>query len=313
MPPRVSVIVPVYNNADSLVELNRRLIATLTGTGAPFEIIYVDDGSRDSSLDCLIGLACAEAVVIAAELTQNFGQSAAVMAGFSLARGDILVTIDADLENHPEDVPSLVDAVSAGAGLACGVRAKREAPAITRHLPSLLANFLVSRALDLELRDWGCGLNALRSDIAERMVAQRPTPRLPKIEAALLADSVVEQPVAHSNRKHGRSAYTPRRLAEFALSFLLEFSSTTALRRIMRPDPARLSGHAGGEPHTGTASRLTAFACWALLSLLAGVARLLSLLARAGADDGRFSIRSVYGRRASAANALRPSSLPDDR
>lgn len=297
----MSVVVPVFNNAASLPELHRRLVATLDGAGSDYEIVYVNDGSRDASLENLESIVAADEAVTVVDLERNFGQSAAILAGFEHARGDVLVTIDADLENQPEDVPSLVDAVTGGADLACGVRGGREAPLVTRRAPSWIANRLVGNALGIRLRDWGCGLNAVRSGLARRMLASDPLPRLPKIEAALSASSVVEVPVAFSPREHGRSGYTVARLAGFAFSFLLGFSPLGALGRIVRAPT-------GGRPrydHEPAAKRVAAvvsglvqIACWALLTLLAVGARIATLLSRRPQSPERYRVRSVLGRAA---------------
>lgn len=293
----LSVVVPVFDNEESLRELHERLSRTLEGLDAAAEIVYVNDGSRDGSLDVLRELPALAGRVTVADLERNFGQSAAVMAGFSLARGDVLVTIDADLENDPRDIPLLVDAVRRGADLACGRRESRHAPLVTRRGSSWVANQLVGNALNIELRDWGCGLNAVRSNIARSMVARDPMPRLPKIEAAMLATRITEVPVAYSVRRHGRSGYTIGRLARFAASFLHDFSIRRTFRRIVaKPSTNRGAGGENGVPRGRAATIRTvslSILCGSILSAAALVVRFTSTLLRRRPTSTTFRIREV--------------------
>jgi len=298
--PWLSVVVPVFDNAASLPELHRRLTETLVSAAADFEIVYVNDGSRDGSFRVLGGLPASAGGVTVADLEKNFGQSAAVMAGFSIARGDILVTIDADLENDPRDIPSLVEAVKAGADLACGVRGTRRAPLMARRGPSWLANQLVGRALRVRLRDWGCGLNAVRSGIAREMLASKPMPRLPKIAAVLLSTRVAEVPVSHSTRRHGPSGYTIGRLAAFAAAFLHDFGIRQTFRRIVAsPSPSR-TVTADAALHGGWVARARAVVvsilCWSILTLLALFVRAWSMLPGRRPPPATFRVRAIVHR-----------------
>lgn len=281
--PEVTVVVPVYNNAGSLTLLNDRLCAALGSMGGTNEIIYVNDGSTDSSFDVLKKIDTSRCCVKVLDLTRNVGQSAAVLAALSEASGDTIVTIDADLENHPEDIPALVAAVRGGADFACGVRGKRQAPLLTRRGPSWLANRLVGRALNIDLKDWGCGLNAVRSEIARQMLAQDPLPRLPKIEAAMLSTTIVQLPVAYSRRQHGRSGYTVWRLAGFAASFLGGFDISRTFRRIIK----------GASAPSRWTSTAVSIACWAILSIAALLVQIVSRIIRPMAPNERFQIREI--------------------
>ncbi len=298
--PRLSVVVPVFDNAASLPELHERLVETLAPGGAGFEIIYVNDGSRDHSLKVLNELPASAGVVTVADLEKNSGQSAAVMAGFSIARGAILVTIDADLENEPRDIPMLVKAVEEGADLACGVRGTRMAPLITRRGPSWLANQLVGHALRVSLRDWGCGLNAVTSEIVRRMLDSEPMPRLPKIAAALLARRVAEVPVAYSARRHGKSGYTIGRLAGFASAFLHDFGIRRTFKRIVASPSTKRVGPGDDATYGGWVA--TAFSvvvsvmCWSILAVLALLVRASSILLGRRPPPTTFRIRAVNTR-----------------
>lgn len=295
----LTVVVPVYNNAGSLAPLHARLLSTLTDIGSAFEIIYVNDASTDESLEALSRLHSSGDQVTIVDLAENAGQSAAVLAALGLARGDIVVTIDADLENNPEDIPALVAAVRGGADLACGVRRGRNAPFWTRRAPSMAANRLVGRALGVELADWGCGLNAVKAEIAQRLLAERPLPPLPKIEAALLSSWIAEVPVSHDSREHGQSGYSVRRLCAFAATFLSSFSIRRAFRRLLRRTPVVTGNHTvdahPATPHAFaafTVRTIVAFAAW---SALTGAALIVRALRRNGSarDAARFRIREI--------------------
>lgn len=311
--PQLSVIVPVFDNAASLPALHERLVETLAPGEAGFEIIYVNDGSRDHSLRVLNELPALAGVVTVADLEKNSGQSAAVMAGFSIARGAIVVTIDADLENDPRDVPMLVKAVEEGADLACGVRETRRAPLITRRGPSWLANQLVGHALRVTLRDWGCGLNAVRSEIVRRMLDSDPMPRLPKIAAALLARRVAEVPVAYSVRRHGQSGYTIGRLAGFASAFLHDFGIRRTFRRIVAsPSTKRMDPGADamrGGRATTVLSVVVSILCWSTLAVMALIVRASSILLGRRPPPTTFRIRAI-NTRVTGPLATRPSVTP---
>ena len=284
----LTIVVPVYNNAGSLPLLHERLLTTLRSLGSTFEIIYVNDGSSDASLELLGGLRAGGEVRVV-DLSQNFGQSAAVLAAFSIATGEIVVTIDADLENRPEDIPALVAAVRDGADLACGVRTRRSAPLLTRKGPSLIANRLVGRAFNVNLHDWGCGLNATTREIVQQILAQIPLPSLPKIEAALLSSRISQVPVSCSEREHGKSGYTVRRLGGFAATFLRGFSISRTLRR--------LPGIATARSDLPVARRVVdAFAgllSWLILTIAALIVRAWTYLSGSASNTERFRIREI--------------------
>src|SRR5262245_27116233 len=140
--PRISVVIPVYNEAENLVDLHRELTAGLAALGEPYEILLVDDGSQDSSLERLLALEAADPRVRVLRLRRNFGQTAAFSAGFDHARGEVVVTSDGDLQNDPADIPRLLAKLEEGFDMVCGWRRQRRDPPSTR-LPSCLANELI--------------------------------------------------------------------------------------------------------------------------------------------------------------------------
>ena len=294
----VSVAVPVYNNEGSLTELNDRLKSVLASLNAPGEIVYVNDGSTDDSLAVLTGILAAGSNIRVVNLDGNFGQSSAILAAMSVAAGDIVVTIDADLENHPEDIPRLVAAIEQGAELVCGLRRRRDTVAPARRIASWIANQLVARGLGVSLKDWGCGLNAVRKGVTRQILQQDPLPTLPKIEAALLASSIVQVDVAFSDREHGPSGYTFWRLAGFAVAFFRSFSTRRSLRRLWT---ARNTQGDSEVTTTGAVpglfrriiDGLLSVIAWSILSLLALLVRIGMLLSGSWSKTERFRIRTI--------------------
>src|SRR5512140_330069 len=156
--PSISVVIPLYNEAENLVDLHAQLTAALQRTGRPFELILVDDGSRDGTRATLVELAERDPRVVAVLLRRNFGQTAAFAAGFDRSRGDVVVTSDGDLQNDPADIPALVDKLeSEDLDMVCGWRRQRRDP-LSKRVPSFFANRLIAWATGVHLHDYGCSL-----------------------------------------------------------------------------------------------------------------------------------------------------------
>lgn len=196
----LSVVVPVYNNADSIDVLLDRLVRTLDGLGLTFEIVPIDDGSRDASLDILKRRAAADPRIRPRALVRNFGSQAALCAGFELARGRQVVCIDADLENFPEDIPALLTALDRGFDLACGVRTERRSSMWSRRFPSRLLNAYVRRRTGTHVRDIGCGLRAMDARVVRNLGIEGEARRLLTPLLLRRARSVVEVPIRHAPR-----------------------------------------------------------------------------------------------------------------
>ncbi len=177
-PAELSVVVPVYNNADTLDELIDRVIAVLEPMALPFELILVDDGSRDASLRLLERRADRDARIRPFALVRNFGSQSAACAGFDLVRGRWVVMLDADLENCPEDIPVLLAPLRDGYDLVCGYREHRDAPWLTRRLPSQLMNAYVRRQTGTHIRDVGCGMRACEAWVVKNLEAEGEARRL---------------------------------------------------------------------------------------------------------------------------------------
>ncbi len=213
--PALSIVIPVFNESQSLVALHRRLARTLAKIGRPYEIIFVDDGSRDDSADVLRTLRAGDGAVRMIRFNRNYGQHAALFAGMERARGEIIVTLDADLQNPPEEIPRLLAALDAGADVVGGRRVSRRDPWV-RRAASWLVNHATSAAIGVRLRDYGCMLRVYRRSVIDRILAFRGTPRYIPVLAAAFASSMTEIPVDHSARAHGRSRYGPLRLLGLA-------------------------------------------------------------------------------------------------
>jgi undecaprenyl-phosphate 4-deoxy-4-formamido-L-arabinose transferase len=218
-PPEVSVVVTVFNEAASLEELYRRSVEALAGRD--FELIFVDDGSGDGSFDVVERLHAADARVRGVRLKRNFGQHPAMHAGLVRARGAIVVTMDGDLQNLPEDLPRLVAAVEAGIDVASGRRAARR-DSWGRTLPSRLINGMLRRFTGVAISDFGCAFNAYRREAVEPVLGAIGKQKFTKALVLSTGASVVEVDVGHAARA-GASRYSPLRLVSTALAVLAGF------------------------------------------------------------------------------------------
>jgi undecaprenyl-phosphate 4-deoxy-4-formamido-L-arabinose transferase len=219
--PDVSIVVTVYNEAGSVEELYRRSVAALEPGPRTFELIFVDDGSTDGTFAALERLHAGDPRVRAVRFKRNFGQHPAMHAGLSRARGDIVVTMDGDLQNEPEDIPRLVEAVEAGNEVASGRRLARKDP-LGRALPSRVINGMLRRFTGVEITDFGCAFNAYRRGAVEPMLGSIGKQKFTKALVLSGGASVVEVDVAHAPRR-GPSRYSPLRLTRMALHVLAGF------------------------------------------------------------------------------------------
>jgi len=215
----VSVVVPVYNEAESLRELHQRLRAVLEGVGEPWEVLYVDDGSTDSSREVIEAIGADDPGVILVELAHNAGQHGAVLAGFQVSRGKVVVTLDADLQNPPEEIPKLLAKVAEGYDVVGGVRQGRK-----DSWSRLAASRLVRAASGPGATDYGCMLRAYRREIVQRVLRWREHSLFIPALAARFTKRVAEVPVAHEERHFGRSRYNTFRLMRLGFDFLTGFS-----------------------------------------------------------------------------------------
>src|SRR4051812_9225827 len=219
--PDVSIVVTVLNEAGSVEELYRRAIASLEQGPRTFELIFIDDGSTDGTFAALERLHRGDPRVRAVRFKRNFGQHPAMHAGLARARGDVVVTMDGDLQNQPEDIPRLVEAVEAGNDVASGRRRARKDP-VGRSLPSRVINGMLRRFTGVPISDFGCAFNAYRREAVEPMLGSIGKQKFTKALILSGGASVIEVDVAHAPR-HGPSRYSPLRLTRTALHVLAGF------------------------------------------------------------------------------------------
>jgi undecaprenyl-phosphate 4-deoxy-4-formamido-L-arabinose transferase len=219
----VSIVIPVYNESANLHALWARLNPVVSGLGRECEVIFVDDGSRDDSLDILRGFAAGDARIRVVELARNFGQHSALLAGFRNCRGEIVVTLDADLQNPPEEIPRLIDAIDAGNDVVGGWREERQ-DRTYRRMASRLHNRLTSAIVGVPMHDYGCMLRAYRSHIIETVVECDEKAAFVPALANTFAKRVAEIPVGHAERAGGESKYNLFSLAHLSLNLITGFS-----------------------------------------------------------------------------------------
>jgi undecaprenyl-phosphate 4-deoxy-4-formamido-L-arabinose transferase len=219
--PAVSLVVPVYNEEKTVEEVYRQSVAALESLGQPYEIIFVDDGSTDGTWKTLERLHEGNADLRAVRLKRNFGQHPAMHAGLVRARGEVVVTMDGDLQNSPADLPRLVAAVEAGADVASGLRPIRQ-DSWGRTLPSKLINGMLRRFTSAEISDFGCAFNAYSRDALTPVIGVIGKQKFTKALVLSAGASVVEVELDHRARA-GRSRYSPLRLTRLALHVLAGF------------------------------------------------------------------------------------------
>ncbi len=230
----LSMVLPIYNEEESIPLLVDELIPELEKLGKSFEVICVDDGSRDGSFAALKALRAADDRVRVVQFRRNFGQTAAFAAGFDRARGDIVITMDADLQNDPADISKLLDKMDEGFDVVSGWRVERWQEGIksfiTRKIPSATANWLISKTTGVSLNDYGCSLKAYRNEVVKGINLYGDMHRFVPALASWFGVTVAEVPVAYRSRQFGTSKYGAGRIFRVLLdlmtvSFLLGYST----------------------------------------------------------------------------------------
>jgi len=221
--PMISLVIPVYNEEENLHILMERIRPVMQGMGRPYEIIFVDDGSRDSSLSILKGFANEREVKVV-ELVRNYGQHAAILAGFSAVTGDIIITLDADLQNPPEEIPKLVKEMEAGSYDVVGTIRKGRKDSMFRIIPSKIINIIARRITKVRMTDWGCMLRAYRRPVVDRMIACHEHATFIPALATFFGKRVTEIEVAHDERAGGTSNYPLRKLINLQFDLVSSFS-----------------------------------------------------------------------------------------
>lgn len=219
--PEISVVVPLYNEEQNVPLLTARLAAALRPLGRVWEMVLIDDGSRDGTAAALKTAAATYPELVPLTFRRNYGQTAAMQAGFDHARGNIIVTLDGDLQNDPADIPALLEKMAAeDADIVSGWRKHRQDHAIKSNLPSRLANRLIARITGLKLHDLGCSLKAYRRDLLDELRIYGELHRFIPAVAMQYGAKIVEQEVSHHKRQFGESKYGLDKTIRVALDII---------------------------------------------------------------------------------------------
>ncbi len=227
--PELSIVIPVYNEADNIQPLYEELGAALDAMGQPYEVIVVDDGSRDDSFERLRAVYERDPRWQVVRFRRNFGQTAAMAAGFDAASAPIVITIDADLQNDPKDIRKLLDKMNDGYDIVSGWRMDRKEPFFSRRLPSMIANRIIGRTTGVVIHDYGCTLKAYRNEVVKNVELYGELHRFIPALASSIGVKVAEVPVSDRARRFGKSKYGISRtfrviLDLLTVNFLLTYS-----------------------------------------------------------------------------------------
>lgn len=226
----ISIVVPIYNEEENVPILTEAINKVMSGTGRPYEVLLVDDGSSDRSWDRLLEAARKYPCLKLIRFRRNFGQTAAMSAGFKEACGDVVITLDADMQNDPADIPLILQKVDEGYDVVSGWRRDRKDPFISRKLPSMIANGLISWITGVSLHDYGCTLKAYRKEIVSNLNLYGEMHRFIPALASWVGGRLAEVPVNHNPRRFGVSKYGISRTTRVILDlitvkFLLRYST----------------------------------------------------------------------------------------
>lgn len=221
----ISIVIPLYNEEKSLPELHERLVRILGSLKETWEIIFIDDGSRDSSPDLLRSFFQKDKKTKVLILSHNYGQQAALMAGFEHSKGNVVITMDADLQNKPEEIPEFLKAISEGHDIVCGRRTRRKDPFFSRKFPSFLAKWVVSRYTGVPLHDYGCGFRAFTRDCVKYILDFGEAGKDILLLGLKEAKKVKEIDVSHSGRKYGESRYNFKSLINLTMDIVTGYST----------------------------------------------------------------------------------------
>ncbi len=229
-PVDISVVIPIYNEEESIPPLYQALTAALEKIGRTYEIVLVDDGSQDGSYAVLCRLADADRRVKVIQFRRNFGQTAAMAAGFDHAQGRVIIPMDGDLQNDPNDIPLLMQKIEEGYDVVSGWRKNRQDKTLLRKVPSRIANWLIGKVTGVKLHDYGCSLKAYRAEVLKGTRLYGEMHRFIPALANLMGAKITEVPVTHHARKFGKSKYGLKRTFKVLLDlltvkFLSDFST----------------------------------------------------------------------------------------
>lgn len=217
---KISIVIPIYNEEENISLLYEKIKFVMNGTNYDYEIIFVDDGSQDKSLKILKELQLSDEKIVVISLRKNFGQTSAFAAGFDYATGDVIITMDGDLQNDPEDIPKLIE-LSKDYDIVSGWRKNRKDPFISRRLPSMIANWLISKVTGVKLHDYGCSLKAYRKDVLKNINLYGEMHRFIPAVASQYGVKITEVETKHHPRKFGKSKYGISRTFKVVLDLIM--------------------------------------------------------------------------------------------
>lgn len=223
----ISVVIPVYNEENSLPLFCKELTGPLEKTNKTFEIIFIDDGSTDRSFKVLEELREEDPHLRIVKLDRNYGQHPALAAGFELAKGEIIVIMDADCQNDPADIPRFIEKIEAGYSMVWGWRENRMDPFFTRKIPSYIFNKMICKIIGVKLKDINCGVKAFNRSIVQIINRYGEQRNFLPVFLAKISPSIAEIPVNHRKREHGKSKYNFLKSCEIIFSFLSSYSLKT--------------------------------------------------------------------------------------
>jgi len=230
MTPELSIVIPIRNESENIPRLYQELTTALGRFGRSYELLMIDDGSTDNSFELLAGLQAEDPRLRVISFRRNFGQTAAFAAGFAMARGRYIITSDGDLQNDPADIPAMVERLEQGFDIVCGWRKNRKDPFVSRRLPSIIANRIISIATGVALHDYGCSLKVFRAEVVKPLKLYGEMHRFLPAIASEMGVRIDEVVVNHRARVHGRSKYGISRTVRVILDlltvkFLLSYST----------------------------------------------------------------------------------------
>ena len=241
MVDKVSIVIPIYDEEGSIPELYASVKKVMESTSYPWELVFIDDGSRDGSLRLLEEIQKGDARVIVVAFRRNFGQTAALAAGFDYSTGDVVVTMDGDLQNDPADIPMMLGIIK-DCDVVSGWRKKRKDPFLTRRLPSRLANGLISFVTGVRLHDYGCTLKAYRREVIKDIRLYGDMHRFIPAIASWVGADIREVETTHHPRRYGTSKYGLGRTVRVVLDLMtVKFLQSFATRPIQAFGPAGLA------------------------------------------------------------------------
>ncbi|MBL7060625.1 MAG: glycosyltransferase family 2 protein [Actinobacteria bacterium] len=227
----LSIVIPIYNEKESIGGLYEKLNKALSRMNLKYEVLLIDDGSVDGTFNELLKVHRKNKLFKIIRFRKNFGQTSAISAGFSYAEGEVVITLDADLQNDPQDIPVLLEKLNEGYDIVSGWRKNRKDKAVTRRFPSIIANKIISKLTGVHLHDYGCTLKVYKKEVVKNINLYGEMHRYIPAIASWMGVKVAEVPVMHHSRRHGKSKYGVSRTIKvildiITLKFLLSYSQS---------------------------------------------------------------------------------------